>query len=165
MKKPDGLGRLLLQSVPALAKDPTKLQMFVDRGGIQARRGTTLGYEERYTLSIVVQEYAGDVDDLFVPILAWIAEQQPDLLDKGEPFTFEAEMLDDKTCDIEISLALSEMVRVEEKPGGGFTTSRIDQRGVGLDEFPGVCGANLWQLFLNEVLAAETTDPKALAHL
>ncbi len=165
MNKPDGLNRLLLMSVPALKKDPTKLQMFVDRGGIHARRGTTLGYEERYTLSIVVQEYAGDVDDLFVPILAWIAEQQPDLLDKGEPFTFEAEMLDEMTCDIEISLALSEMVRVEEKPGGGFTTSRIDERRVGLDEFPGVCGAKLWQLFLNQVLAAETTDPEALAQL
>ncbi|TPG14358.1 phage tail protein [Sphingomonas oligophenolica] len=165
MIKPDGLARLLLASVPALATDPTRLQLFVDKGNIAARRGATLGYEERYTLSIVVQEFAGDVDTLFVPILAWVAEQQPDLLDRGQPFTFSAEVLDDDRCDIEIAIELSELVLVAAKPGGGFTTTRVDQRQVGIDEFPGVCGASLWQLFLRDELVAQTTDPDALAIL
>lgn len=165
MIKPDGLARLLAASVPALAADTTKLQLFVDKGRIAARRGATLGYEERYTLSIVVQDFAGDVDQLFVPIIAWVAEQQPDLLDKGEPFTFTTEILDGGTCDIQIDLELTELVRVEQLEGGGWATSRIDQRTIGVDEFPGVCGASLWQLFLNGELRAQTSDPVALAIL
>lgn len=163
MNKPEGLQRLLLAAVPQLGEDATKLQMFVDKGRIAARRGATLGYEERYTLSIVVQDFAGDVDRLFVPIVAWVAEQQPDLLDKGEPFTFSTEILDSGTCDIQIDLELSELVLVAVDPEGGWSTSRIEERTVGLDEFPGVCGASLWHLFLNNELALQSTDPRATA--
>ncbi len=163
MIKPEGLQRLLLASVPQLGEDATKLQMFVDKGRIAARRGATLGYEEHYTLSIVVQEFGGDVDRLFVPIVAWVAEQQPNLLDKGEPFTFSTEILDSGTCDIQIDLELSELVLVAVNPEGGWSTSRIEERTVGLDEFPGVCSASLWHLFLNDQLALQSTDPRATA--
>lgn len=163
MIKPAGLSRLLLRAVPQLAADATKLQLFVDKGRIAARKGKTIGYEEHYTLAIVVQEFVGDVDQLFVPIMAWVAEQQPDLLDKGEPFTFATEILDGDKADIQIDLQLSELVRVEEQPDGTWATARVDQRAIGADEFPGVCGATLWTLIANGELVAQSSDPRAAA--
>lgn len=165
MRKPEGLGRLLLKSVPSLAADPSKLQMFVEKGRVAARAGDSLNFVYRYELSIVVQDFAGDVDRLFVPIIAWIAEQQPDLLERGElePFTFEAELLDGDACDIDIRIELSELVLVTAGSGAGWTTSRVDERAIGLDEFPGICGVPLWRLFLDQELVATSDDPAALA--
>jgi hypothetical protein len=160
VKKPEGLRRLLIQAVPAVAADPDCLSMFVDKGRIAARAGTTLNLEYRYTLNVLLQNYAGSVDALMVPLLAWITEQQPDLLEgtDPEPFTFESELLDADTADVSIDIQLTEAVRVVPKPEGGFDTTRVDDRN-DPDWFEGVCGVSLWQLFLREDLIAQTSAP------
>lgn len=160
MQKPEGLKRVLLKFVPGLANDPARLQLFVDDGHVAARTGASLGFEWRYTLTIVVLAYAGDVDALAVPILAWIAEQQPELLDKpdGQPFGFTAEILDGAVCDIEIKLELTERVAVADKPGGGWTATHLAEPSE-IDAFDGVCGARLWFGFLGPELVARTADP------
>jgi hypothetical protein len=160
VKKPDGLGRLLLIAVPALAEHPDRLQMFIDKGRVAARATGSLAFETRYTLNIVIQDFAGDTNQVFVPLLAWIAECQPDLLQKDghEPFTFEAEVLSGDAVDLSIDLELTERIGVQAKPEGGFAVDHFDEPR-GLDEFPGVCGVSLWQLFLREQLIAQTTDP------
>lgn len=160
MEKPEGLGRLLLSAVPGLADTPDRLQMFIDRGRIVSRATPSLAFETRYTLNIVIQDFAGDTNEVFVPLLAWIAEFQPDLLQKAghEPFTFEAEILDGDAVDLSIDLELTERVGVQAAPEGGFTVEHFDEPR-GLDEFAGVSGVSLWQLFLRETLIAQTTDP------
>ncbi|SDA21556.1 phage tail protein [Sphingomonas sp. NFR15] len=151
MKKPEGLKRLLLAAVPGLAADPTRLAMFIDKGKLTARGTGTLSFEYSYTLNIVVQDYSGEIDDLMVPIVAWVAEMQPDLLDRApnEPFTFESEILDGDAADVSIDLELTEAVRVVRKPEGGFTATHLDEPSRE-DAFAGVCGVNLWQLLLRE---------------
>ncbi|BCA60243.1 phage tail protein [Sphingomonas sp. HMP6] len=150
MKKPDGLRRLLMQAVPGLAADPSRFSMFIDKGSIEARAGS-LSFEYAYTLNIVVQDYSGDIDALMVPILAWIAEQQPDLLERDprKPFTFESELLDSDAADVSIDLQLTEAVRVARMPTGGYQAIHLDEPSRG-DAFEDVCGANLWQLLLRE---------------
>jgi hypothetical protein len=151
MKKPDGLRRLLLAAVPGLAADPSRLSMFIDKGKLSFRASGTLSFEYAYTLNIVVQDYAGDVDALMVPLLAWIAEQQPDLLERDprEPFTFESEILDSDAADVSIDLQLTEAVRVTPKVGGGFDTTHLDEPSRA-DEFEEVCGVTLLRLLLRE---------------
>jgi hypothetical protein len=162
VKKPDELRRVLLAHVPELGRDADKLSIFIDRGGIAARAGS-LGFEYRYTLNVVVQDYAGEVDALMVPVLAWIAEAQPDLLERAvaggtEPFRFESEILDGDAADVSIYIELTEGVIVKPKEGGGFTAERVDDRPPA-DEFPDVCCVPLWQLFLRDQLVAQSSDP------
>ena len=154
MKKPDGLRRLLLKAVPGLAADPSRLSMFIDKGSIGARAGS-LSFEYSYTLNIVLQDYSGEIDALMVPILAWIAEQQPDLLERDprRPFTFESELLDSDAADVSIDLELTEAVRVVRLAEGGYQAAHLDEPSRD-DAFPDVCGVNLWQLLLREEMLA-----------
>ena len=111
-------------------------------------------------MNVVIEDYAGNVDDLMVPLLAWIAEQQPDLLEgtDPEPFAFESELLDADRADVSISVEVTEAVRVTPKEGGGFDAYHLEEP-CDRDEYPGVCCVNLWQLFMRDQLVAQTSDP------
>ena len=144
MKKLESLRAHLIASVPTIRNSPEKMEVFVDKGDVAVRAGS-LSFEYSYTASIWVQDHAGSIDTLLVPILAWIAANQPDLFEKGErkPFTFESELLDAETCDITITLDLTELVRVEQQARGLKVTHLPDP--VLLDQFPGVpTGTALW---------------------
>lgn len=156
MQKPESLKAVLLASVPFLAGDPTKLAMYVDKGRIAARASRTLSFEYRYTLSLALLDYAGEVDALMVPILAWIAEQQPDLLESGdhEPFTFESEILDANTADVSIEIALTERVLVERTRAGLKVTHIGEPRTI--DTFGEATGAGLWRGLLDDQVAGNT---------
>lgn len=142
MKKPDGLRRLLLAT--ALKDQGEKLTTFIDRGGLKCRRGRNLNFEYRYTLSIFVAGYTGSTNALLVPVLAWIAEQQPDLLEKDQAFTFEAEVLDDNSADVTIDIEISENVAVTRTGPSTFEAVHIDEPVID-DTFPNVCGVSLVQ--------------------
>jgi hypothetical protein len=142
MKKADSLKALLLKAVKPLADKPENLTLFVDRGSIACRAGS-LSFEYQYTLNIVVQDFAGNVDTLVVPILGWIAENQPELLQKtdSKPFSFESEILDGDLSDISIDIGLSERVRITPGQGGVHVTHLDDV--LPPDAFPGVQGVRL----------------------
>lgn len=162
MKKPDSLKRLLLLTVAQLAENPENLALYVDEGKVAATSGASLSFEYRYKLNLVAQDFAGDRNALIVPLLAWIAEVQPDLLERpgAEPFTFECELLDGDSVDISITLDLTERVSVRTRPEGGFEVNHLDDPTPdALDRFDGVCGVNLWQLFLRDELIAQSARP------
>jgi hypothetical protein len=119
MKKLDSLRTHLLASVPEIRNSPEKMEIFVDKGDVAVRAGS-LSFEYSYTASLWVQDFSASVDKLLVPVLAWIAANQPDLFEKGDrkPFTFQSDLLDAETCDITISINLTELVRVEQQAKG-----------------------------------------------
>lgn len=163
MNKPDELRRVLTRFVPSLRDDPARLAIFVDKGRVEARAGGTLSFEAAYTLTVVIEAYSGSVNDLFVPVLAWIAEAQPDLLENHDrkPFTYEVELLDDDTADVQLTIELTESVRVLPKDGGGWSSETLpepNRTNNDPDVFDGAAVA-LWQLFLREDLIAQTSDP------
>lgn len=143
--------------MPQIAADPSRLDMFVDKGRVAARLGNN-SFELRYTQTIVVQDFAGAPEQLFVPILAWIGEFQPELLAKpdSEPFRFDAEVLSADLVDVEIAIDLTEIVRVTAGDGGWTYVSLPEPK---VDIFDGAPGATLWQLFFKDELIAQTTDP------
>ena len=155
MKKPDSLKRLLLRAVPQLAASPESLLLFVDQGAIAARAGATLSFEYRYKLNLVATNFTGDRNALVVPLLAWISEAQPDLLERADsqPFTFESEILDGDTADLSITLDLTEAVSVIIEDGA-YQIRHLDEPPEP-DRFPGVCN-NLLQLFAGGELVAES---------
>lgn len=159
MHKPESLRRVLVAHVPGLSDNPDRLAMFVDRGRIVARATGTLSFAYAYTLNLVVEDYAGTIDALMIPILAWIAEEQPDLLETvpNEPLSFEQELLDAGRCDISIDIALTERVRVVSRDGGGWTVEHLRDRPVS-DTFAGVCGAILRAGYANGDPVAPVMD-------
>ena len=121
MRKPDSLRRWLTACLPAdFQAHPDRLQIYIEGGQIAARQSATLSFVYHYTLKALVMDFAGDTDRLMVPMLAWIAREQPQLLRRqdSQPFAFEAELLDTQTADIEISIDLTENVIVTPRADG-----------------------------------------------
>ena len=118
MLKPDSLRRALPERVPVLRNNPDMLRLFVDNGKIAATLAASLSFEKQYTLNVVVTDFTGDMDLLLVPVMAWLRENQPDIMttDEGQKkgFTFYADINNDSSFDISISLLLTERTLVNE---------------------------------------------------
>lgn len=147
MRKLEALRDLLVRTVPSLKDDPAKLAVFADQGKVSAKPGS-LSFEYRYTANLVVEELAGDVDRVIVPILGWIAQHQPELMQRqdGEPFGFEAETLAKDLIDLSITIDLTERVEVRRGMVGGKPGTIMTHLEDLLppDTFPGAEDARLW---------------------
>ncbi len=56
----------------------------MDNGSIASTLATSLSFEKRYTLNVIVTDFTGDFDLLIVPVLAWLRENQPDIMTTDE---------------------------------------------------------------------------------
>lgn len=120
MRKADSLRQWLTAFLPDLKTHPDRLQIYVEGGQIGTRQSRTLSFLYAYTLKVGIWDFAGDADTIMVPMLAWIEKEQPQLLRRtdGQPFTFEAELLDSEASDILISIDLNETVLVLPRADG-----------------------------------------------
>lgn len=123
MNKPQQLRQLLSQAVPHLRKNPDCLHIFIEQGNIFATGvKQNLSFEYQFNCVIIVTDYAQHADTLIVPLLGWLAQHQPELIfnpdKRASGFKFKAEILNHTTCDIEISLALTERVKVTPSETG-----------------------------------------------
>jgi hypothetical protein len=120
VRKPDDLKATLLAQVSHLREHPETLSLFIDNGRVTCRPTGTLSFAYVYKLNLVVQDFAGDLDRIIVPLLAWVAVNEPDLLERApsQPFTFESELLDSGAQDVSIDIELTELVRVTTAAGG-----------------------------------------------
>ena len=84
MLKPDSLRRALTDAVTVLKTSPEMLRIFVDNGSIASTLATSLSFEKRYTLNVIVTDFTGDFDLLIEPVLAWLRENQPDIMTTDE---------------------------------------------------------------------------------
>ncbi|MFE8146543.1 phage tail protein [Brenneria goodwinii] len=118
MLKPQSLRRALSDAVPVLKNNPDMLHVFIDSGAVVSTLAPSLSFENQYTLNLVITDFTEDIDWLLVPINAWLRENQPDMLANDElrkkGFTYIADINDNGSCDISISLRLSERVIVKE---------------------------------------------------
>ncbi|EKN4168529.1 phage tail protein [Yersinia enterocolitica] len=121
MLKPDSLRKTLTDAVPVLRTNPDMLRLFVDNGKIAATLAASLSFEKQYTLNVVVTDFTGDIDLLLVPIMAWLRENQPDIMttDEGQKkgFTWYTDINNDNSIDVSINLLLTERTLVREVDG------------------------------------------------
>ncbi|WP_455425794.1 phage tail protein [Dryocola sp. LX212] len=119
MLKPVSLRNALCDAVPALRNNPDMMRIFIDGGKIASTLATSLSFENQYTLNVVVTDYHGDLDYLIVPVNAWLRENQPDIMttDEGKKrgFTYVADINDDESVDVSISLLLTERTLVRQE--------------------------------------------------
>lgn len=118
MLKPKQLREALTNSVPLLARNPDSLNVFIDSGRIASTLASSLSFEYQYQLNLVITDYADNIDLVMVPVLAWLRENQPDIMATEEKrrtgFTFKVDVLSDTLCDISIDLQLTERVLVKQ---------------------------------------------------
>ncbi|OFC61596.1 phage tail protein [Candidatus Erwinia dacicola] len=126
MQKPKQLRQALTNSVPLLQRNPDGLNMFIDGGRIVSTLASSLSFEYQYQLNLVVTDYGDDIDLLMVPLLAWLRQNQPDIMATEEKrrtgFTFKADVISDTLCDISIDLQLTERVIVKQEGGALHVT-------------------------------------------
>ncbi|MCW2479176.1 phage tail protein [Candidatus Symbiopectobacterium sp. NZEC135] len=115
MLKPSSLRRALSDAVPVLKNNPDMLHIFIDSGAVASTLARSLSFENQYTLNLVITDFTDDIDWLLVPISAWLRENQPDIMTRdNKGFTYLADINDNGSCDISISLKLTERVIVKE---------------------------------------------------
>jgi len=127
MIKPAHIRRLLTRANPHLADHPEKLHVFLDTGAVAALGSTSLSFEYRYTLNLLVQDYPHHVDRIVLPLLAYLRTQQPELFenhDKAQKLLrFEVEIINESVLDLSIQVDLTERVLVSKKKTGNELTA------------------------------------------
>lgn len=114
MNKPERFRAALLAALPDLANDPQRLSIFVEKGKLVASGTESVGWQYSYQLSVILQDFAGDMDTLAKAVIAWVAVEQPDMLknpahaERG--IRFECELLTAELADIVIEIDLTEAV-------------------------------------------------------
>ena len=126
MLKPKQLREALTASVPLLQRNPDSLNMFIDGGRIVSTLASSLSFEYQYQLNLVITDYGDDIDLVMVPVLAWLRENQPDIMATEEKrrtgFTFKADVISDSLCDVSIDLQLTERVLIKREGGALHVT-------------------------------------------
>lgn len=147
MKKAESLRAHLVAKVPYLKKEPGNLLVFIERGAIGCRLGGGLSFDYRYDINLVVLDFSAHADTLIVPLLAWLAVNEPALMQAPDTLEqvikFEAEITDNDRADISLTIPVRERVIVTATATGHLATH--------LDEPPldDLGGASAWQMFLN----------------
>lgn len=120
MQKADSLRAHLAEWFPDLARDPDRLRLWIETGKVRAINGPSRNFTWEYTLSAMITEWTGDPSALAVVINEWCRANAPELLQQGSGYTFEADILDAATFDVQFALPLTEPVLVTDRPGGGW---------------------------------------------
>lgn len=113
------LRKALTDAVSQLKTNPEMMRIFTDEGNIDARLATSLSHEKIYTLNVIVYDFVGDPDLIFVPLAAWLRVYQPDICttDEGlkKGYRFQMDLNDVDNVDISISLQLTERTLVRDE--------------------------------------------------
>lgn len=121
MNKPQSLRSALNEAVPYVRNNPDKLHLFVDNGSLVATGASSMSWEYRYTLSVVIEDFSGNQNLLMAPVLLWLTANQPDAINNRELreklFTFDVDILRNDVCDISLNLQLTERVLVSTDGG------------------------------------------------
>ena len=120
MKKPNQLRKILEQSHQDFVKNPDRLQLYVDGGQVIATGAPSFSFEYRYTLNVIATDYAGDIAALFVPMIAYLRTNQPEIFENPQmrenAFKFQVDYNNNDTADISFEIKLTERV-VSKKDG------------------------------------------------
>lgn len=170
MYKPASLRRHLTAAVPELARAPDKLSLLVKSGRVACAGSASLSFEYRYTLQLVVLDYAGEADAIVLPTLVWMRTHQPEYFDNPQQrdanFLFEAEYNNATTIDLLIELQLTERVRVQPVGADATAPGRFQIEHLGEPPHPGkIETAERWSFWFKDDLLAEWDyDPRTFDH-
>lgn len=155
MLKPASLRAALTTALPELAATPDRLSIFIKEGQLASIGAPGLSFEYRYTLELLLFDFARHADALMLPLLAWVRRHQPDLVEnpdrQARAIRFEAEILGPQAVDLSIQIDLTESVRVRRRAGGGHDVVHLPEppRQGAVDQ------AEHWAVYLRDELLVE----------
>lgn len=131
MIKPGKIRDIVTLANPYLARDPDKLQVFLDSGTVVAYGAASLSFEYRYTLNLIVQDYPYHADQIVLPLLAYLRTQQPDLFENHDKaqnlIRFDAEILNESSLDLSLQVDLTERVIVGQGAGDKLIATHVGE--------------------------------------
>lgn len=157
MLKPDNLRDALTRALPELARDPERLVMLITDGKIINSGTRALSWEYRYTLSVIVLDWAGHADAIVAPLLLWLRHHQPEVLDnpdlREKALRFKVDFLTTATVDLQFELQLSEAVLARPREGvpGGLNLIHKDEP---LPPYV-ILKAEHWEMYVRDQKVAE----------
>lgn len=127
MQKPALLRDHLTTRLPELARDPERLKIWVDRGDVRSTMTASRSFAYRYTLNLLLVDWGAHPSVIMILVLEWLRRQQPDLVasNQSSGFAFEADIIDKDIVDIQLSMNLTETVRVTMREDGGFDMEHV----------------------------------------
>lgn len=128
MEKPSSLRAAIGAVLPDLGTDPDRLRMWVEKGTIRCRQTESRAFAWAYTLTVVITDFTGHPSLVFLAVNDWLRLNQPDLLAASAPgYAFQADIIDEKTVDLQIDLALTEQVVLVPRDGGGLDLQHLTE--------------------------------------
>ena len=121
MKKPETLRAAIQGAVPEFASEPDRLRLWVEEGSVRSNGSGTLSFGMEYRLNILLVEASSDIALIVLPIVRWLQVNQPDLLiPNTDGFAFEADILDNGSCDLLFRMDLMENVKAAPQQDGSI---------------------------------------------
>lgn len=131
MKKTELLRGALIAGNEWCRARPEQITVWTEKGAIEIQATGESSFLYRYEIKVLAMEYPGHVDDLMLPLLAWVWRHQPDLLlnpDSNRKIEFEADILSDDAADILFTLPVWERVMVSNESGVAVATHLPEDR-------------------------------------
>ncbi|EJT5104022.1 phage tail protein [Escherichia coli] len=120
MLKINSLRKALTDANQWCRANPEAFCVFIESGRIETT-GETADFVYAYTLCLFVMNFAGDIDDFTLPLMAWLWYEQPQLLlnpEKNKEIKFTTAINNDDTADLLFELPISERVIVSRDESG-----------------------------------------------
>ncbi|EPY4335333.1 P2 phage tail completion protein R [Klebsiella pneumoniae] len=116
MKKAELMRDALTRNNTWCKANPELFIVWVEKGHIQIEATGEASFMYHYTIQVLAVDFPGQIDDLMLPLLAWVWQQQPDLLlnpDNNRKVEFDADIVNDDVADILFKVPAWESVIVE----------------------------------------------------
>ncbi len=115
MKKAELLRDALIASNQWCKANPEQFTVWVEKGHIEIQATGESSFMYLYPIQVLAMDFPGQLDDLMLPLLAWVWENQPDLLlnpDSNKKIEFDADIVSDDSADILLKVPVWERVMV-----------------------------------------------------
>lgn len=120
MKKAELLRDALTASNQWCKANPEQFTVWVEKGHIEIQATGDSSFMYLYPIQVLAMDFPGQLDDLMLPLLAWVWGNQPDLLlnpDSNKKIEFDADIVSDDCADILLKVPVWERVMVTIENG------------------------------------------------
>lgn len=136
MKKPDTLRKAIQDAVSEFASEPDRLRLWVEEGSVRCYGTGSLSFGMQYRLNILLVEASSNVALIVLPIVRWLQVNQPDMLAPNtDGFGFEADILDNGSCDLLFRMDLMENIDAVLQEDGSTNLTYLAEPDPLFDDF------------------------------
>lgn len=107
---------------------PEQFTVWVEKGHIEIQATGESAFMYVYPIQVLAMDFPGQLDDLMLPLLAWVWDNQPDLLlnpENNKKIEFDADISNDDCADILLKVPVWERVIVSADENGAIVATHL----------------------------------------